>query len=236
MSASRDRVLKRVTACNTDGCPNVPKRRRFCDSCVGRRRYANRKNPCSAPGCMELGVGRLCSKHATRFRLYGAFDGAAEREGRGETPAEKFYSNVDRSPGLGPNGDCHEWRGTPRSDGYGTTGLIGNKQMLAHRAAYLLAYGVEPAQLGRHSCDNRRCVRPDHIINGTHADNARDMVERGRSLRGSRQPGSILNEQGARQVKTLIAGGVPNSEVARILDITPAMVKCIRQGRTWRHI
>ena len=33
----------------------------------------------------------------------------------------------------------------------------------------------------RHTCDNRMCISPAHIIIGTRMDNIRDMIERGRA-------------------------------------------------------
>ncbi|ACP44084.1 hypothetical protein VPP93_gp13 [Vibrio phage VP93] len=35
----------------------------------------------------------------------------------------------------------------------------------------------------RHTCDNPRCINPDHLIGGTIADNNRDRAERGRSAK-----------------------------------------------------
>lgn len=53
------------------------------------------------------------------------------------------------------------------------------RQGAAHRIAYRQHYGELPPLL-RHTCDNRRCVNPLHLVPGTQAENMQDMVERGR--------------------------------------------------------
>lgn len=49
----------------------------------------------------------------------------------------------------------------------------GNKWIKPHRASYYKATGEYP-ELIRHKCGNRRCVNPDHLETGSHADNNKD--------------------------------------------------------------
>src|SRR2546430_14291430 len=58
--------------------------------------------------------------------------------------------------------------------------------MTAHRAAYLLANGPAPdGAFIMHSCDNRICVNPAHLVIGSHRDNMADMKKKGRAGGGS---------------------------------------------------
>lgn len=97
---------------------------------------------------------------------------------------EKFLSKVDKTPGLGPEGECWHWKGKPdkRSGGYGKFCLGKGFAATAHRISHLLFNGDIPrGYLIRHKCDNGICVRPDHLEVGLEINNMRDKYVRGRS-------------------------------------------------------
>lgn len=142
---------------------------------------------CSTTGCAKPAVtlGR-CSRH------YGAFKRTGDElflpgSGHKPTPIEdRFFRHVDRSPGLGPKGDCEEWTGTRIKGGYGRVRIHRDGRSvleLAHRVAWELKNGPVPkGMVIRHiECDNPPCVREEHLAPGTDADNAKDMWARGRA-------------------------------------------------------
>jgi len=79
---------------------------------------------------------------------------------------------------------CWEWTGTCTANGYGQIKAFG-KMVSAHRFSYELHKGPIPSGLEvMHSCDNKKCVNPDHLLAGTHAQNMREAGERGRMRSG----------------------------------------------------
>lgn len=84
---------------------------------------------------------------------------------------EQFWKQVVRGE------DCWLWKGWIGNDGYGVVppSLVGTPA--AHRVALILATGQQllPSLPVCHACDNRQCVRPDHLRVGSASDNARDV-------------------------------------------------------------
>ena len=87
---------------------------------------------------------------------------------------------LDRLP-ANRGGGCWLWQGTVAGNGYGSLSHAGNRHYAAHRAAYEVFNGDIPANLlVRHTCDTPLCCNPSHLILGTHSDNMKDSVARGR--------------------------------------------------------
>jgi len=73
---------------------------------------------------------------------------------------------------IWPRGDCWEWRGSRRADGYGIVTLLKTSHRV-HRLTYEIAKGSIPVGLEiDHLCRHRWCVRPSHLEVVTHHENA----------------------------------------------------------------
>lgn len=94
---------------------------------------------------------------------------------------DRFWSRVDKNGPVHPvlKTRCWLWIGSIDKDGYGFMS-INHRNVRAHRYAFYLAHGRWPMPMGLHKCDNRPCVRQDHLFEGTLQDNYRDMVSKGR--------------------------------------------------------
>lgn len=113
---------------------------------------------------------------------------------------------------------------------------INNEIMYIHRFVYQQCFGEIPkGLLIRHKCDNPRCINPEHLETGTVVDNSRDMIERNRSLKGSKNPKSKLNEREVRQIKAQL-GKKKNVQIAKEFNVSPDTISNIKAGRIWKHV
>lgn len=149
----------------------------------------------------------------------------------------KFWSRVKV---LGES-DCWEYEGKGRITGYGSYSFRG-KLWLAHRLAWTLTNGQIPKGSGHHgtvvmhTCDNRLCVNPKHLMLGTQRDNVRDMDQKGRRvvrpLNGEKHGNAKLTDA---DVVAIRRSRESDPALAKKYGVTPEAINYART-RGWRHI
>lgn len=89
--------------------------------------------------------------------------------------AKRFWSKV----AIGADDECWPFLGSCNEDGYGNFRFEG-RILKAHRVAWFLTHNVWPTNHVLHRCDHPGCQNPQHHFEGTHLDNMRDCIAKGR--------------------------------------------------------
>lgn len=143
---------------------------------------------------------------------------------------ERFEAKVDRS------GDCHEWTASFGNSGYGQF-YFNYQKFSAHRKAYELYCGPIPnGMFVLHRCDNKKCVNPDHLFIGTHDQNMKDKVSKGRQGKGEDIVQSVLSEPQVAEIKRLLRGKTVHNKIAKEFGVSRATISMISNGTNWRHV
>lgn len=144
-----------------------------------------------------------------------------------------------------PNTGCWLWTRRLGPAGYGALTVRGRPQ-LAHRVAYVVHRGPIPDGLWvLHRCDTPACVNPAHLFLGTHTDNVRDMVAKGRvsrhganplKIRGELNCNAKLTADDVRAIRAAHAGGASQRGLARDYGVTHQLIGFVVRGEIWRHV
>lgn len=165
--------------------------------------------------------------------------------GKLTSPRERFLKKVEKRDGFG----CWLWLGFLSRSGYGQHNYKGSNWR-AHRVAYDLFVGKIPDGLFVcHTCDVRNCVNPNHLFLGTHEENMRDMVKKGRASKTGVGKGRLAGEKNpkakltAEDVATIRATyrrytnhGTTSIQLGKKFGVSPSTICRIVKQEGWRAV
>lgn len=166
------------------------------------------------------------------------------------TDYQKMFTRYFQKVKMGPG--CWEWTAAKHPAGYGTM-RVGRKLKKATHISFLLTNNRWPhkhLQINHHDCDNKACVRPSHIYEGTKKQNARDAVERGQIPTGADHHNAKLTTRTVQTVKTYwrtfgnrngprqprSPGSITERELAAKAGIKPGSLHLILTGQSWPNV
>lgn len=128
---------------------------------------------------------------------------------------------------------CWLWQGALTPSGYGVFQIHRTLTARANRVAYVIAHGeITEGMCVCHTCDNRSCVRPDHLWLGTVAENNRDKANKGRVRTGWDK----LNPQSVREIRQKAASGVSRKELALTYNVSETQIGYVIRRIVWAKV
>ena len=143
---------------------------------------------------------------------------------------ERFWSKVNK---RSPN-ECWMWAGAKTQGGYGVIEVDG-KTARAHRIAYMLhtSQMIPEGMMICHHCDSPPCCNPAHLFIGTHSDNMRDCVSKGRNSKvGERNGRAKMTERDVCQIRL---SPLSLRVLAKHYSVHHSTINAIKRRRSWGH-
>jgi len=153
-------------------------------------------------------------------------------------PYEYYVRNVD----VGESLKCWVWRKSLRGKGYGAWNYemsgyprVGN----AHRMTYILFNSDPGNMMVLHKCGNSRCCNPDHLYLGNNSRNMQDAVLHGTHRcdgafkKGCDHYNNKLTEDNVKEIRLLLASGIPQRKLAKKYNISRGTIQNIRNKKSW---
>lgn len=147
---------------------------------------------------------------------------------------ERFWSFVNKTE------TCWLWTGTVGPHGYGSfNGGKWSKSASQRAHRWIWEHLNAPLLLDElvcHRCDNRSCVRPDHLFIGTAKENMQDAARKTRMPRGERHGLTHLTNADVVTIRLRHAAGERRGTLAREYRISFPTITKIVERETWKHV
>jgi len=130
---------------------------------------------------------------------------------------------------------CWDVLGRARNrDGYPVARIKGELDTL-YRHFYKRYKGpIDSGVVIRHTCDNRSCCNPDHLIPGSQKDNVGDMLARNRFPKGIKHGRAKLNDDAIRDIKVQYnKDNQTITTIAKQYDVDRKTIHKVVNGITW---
>jgi hypothetical protein len=178
----------------------------------------------------------LCINHYRLNKKYGSPVVMERHSGHfhGKPADERFAMQVKAQP----NG-CLHWIGGRDQDGYGCMRgeAAGQMHYRAHRWSWSFHNDrpIPPRGHICHTCDDPRCVNPDHLFLGDALINMQDKIAKGRQRApaGSENGKALITEE---QAQAILRDPRTYTQIAADYNVRPSTIGSIKQRVSWKAL
>ncbi|SRR6266403_41812 len=112
-----------------------------------------------------------------------------------------------------------------------------NTTVISSRVSYIIFKNEIPKGIFVcHTCDNYKCVNPDHLFLGTCQDNINDRQYKKRGASGEKIGISKLKENDILEIRKLSMNKITQAEIAKLYNVSQVCIGRVLNKKTWQHI
>lgn len=139
-----------------------------------------------------------------------------------------------------PETGCWNWTLGTNKAGYGTMRISSTKLSLPHRLAYQVFVGeLVPGLMVCHTCDNRKCINPKHLVQATNTWNQQDKQAKRRSNNGAktyRNEAHHATKLSSELVLQIRQGTKTQTAWAQELGVSQSAISRAVNKHTWSNV